>query len=82
MLRVSIFLYSFDHFTIDNSCVRSYIDGRGLELTTVFFNSQCPSPGRPFYLASFPRVATRVRRSISRMNRHNVGVLDTEGKAP
>jgi hypothetical protein len=53
-------------------------------LITVLFNSQCPSLGRPFYLATSARVAPSVRRSMTsvRINRHNGGVLDTEGKAP
>jgi len=79
---VVLFSWLISHFTIDNRCMRSYIDGRGFELATVLFNSQCPSLGRPIYLASSLRVATRVRRSTSWMNRHNVGVLDTEGKVP
>ena len=55
-----------------------------LTLTTVLFNSQCPSLGRPFYLASSSRVAPSVRRSMTSVgiNRPNGGALDTEGKAP
>jgi len=48
----------------------------------VLFNSQCPALGRPFYLATSPRVATSVCRSMTLINRHNGRVLDTEGKAP
>jgi hypothetical protein len=55
-----------------------------LTLTTVLFNSQCPSLGRPFYLASSSRVAPSVRRSMTSVGikRPSGGVLDTEGKAP